>query len=84
MGVWAALWALSLSNLIEQIDRYVFQVSPIPYLDYSSYSYSLLAGTLFSVVYCFGNITFSCWNEYFQWNRVYVVAIACLVSSTIR
>lgn len=79
--MWAALWALSLSNVIEQIDRYVFQVSPIPYLNYSSYSYSLLAGTLFSVVYCFGNITFSCWNEYFQWNRVYVVAIACLVSS---
>ena len=81
ISVWVSLFALSMSNVIEQVDRYVFQVSPIPYIDYQSYSYSLLAGTLFSVVYCFGNVTFSCWNESFQFNRVHVVAIACLVSS---
>ena len=81
IGVWVSLFALSLSNVIEQVDRYVFQVSPIPYIDYQSYEYSILAGTLFSVVYCVGNISFSCWNEYFNFNRVHVVALACLVSS---
>ena len=80
-GIWLTLAGLGLSNVIEQMDRYVFQVAPIPYVDYQSYTYSLLAGTLFSVVYCFGNITMSVWNDYLVLNRVTVVAMSCFLSS---
>jgi MFS family permease len=81
MGIWLTLAGLGMSNVVEQMDRYVFQVAPIPYVDYNSYTYSLLAGTLFSTMYCVGNLTFSVWNEYLSFNRVTVVAVASLFSS---
>lgn len=80
-NIWVVLAALALSNVVEQIDRYVFQVSPIPFISYDSYEYSLLAGTLFSVVYCVGVIFFALLNERVQMNRISVVALSCFVSS---
>jgi MFS family permease len=79
--MWVTLVALSLSNIVEQIDRYVFQVSPVPFISYDSYEYSLLAGTLFSVVYCVGVILFALLNERVQMNRVTIVALSCSLSS---
>ena len=81
IGMWITLAGLGMSNVIEQMDRYVFQVSPIPYIDYNAYEYSLLSGTLFSVTYCVGNLTSSVWNEWFAFNRVTIVAVASLLSS---
>ena len=78
---WYTLFALSLSNVIEQIDRYVFQVAPIPYINYASYEYSLLAGTIFSLVYAFGNLLFSLTNDYIRMSRITIVALACFFSS---
>ena len=80
-NIWVVLAALALSNVVEQIDRYVFQVSPIPIISYDSYEYSLLAGTLFSIVYCVGVIFFALLNERVQMDRISIVALSCCVSS---
>ena len=80
-NVWLILAALGISNVVEQIDRYVFQVSPIPFIEYDSYQYSLLAGTLFSVVYCVGVILFSLLNEKVKLDRITIVALSCGISS---
>jgi hypothetical protein len=78
---WKLLSALAMSNLVEQFDRYLFSVSRIPFVDTKSYEYALLAGTLFSVVYCIGNIFWSLLNDYIELDRVSVVALSCMLSS---
>ncbi len=79
--VWITLTCLGFANVVEQIDRYVFQVAPIPYIDYESYEYSLLAGTFFSVVYCIGVLIFALINDRIEMDRITIVAMATLVSS---
>ena len=56
-------------------------MAPIPYIDYESYQYSLLAGTFFSVVYCFGVILFALINDRIEMDRISIVAMSSLVSS---
>jgi hypothetical protein len=44
-----AMWALLVVSFIfflENFDRYLLNVALIPYLDYSSYEYSVLSGKL--------------------------------------
>jgi MFS family permease len=38
------------------LSRYLLAVSPIPFIDYQSYEYSLLAGTVFAVCYTLGGL----------------------------
>jgi len=78
---WILLSALALSNLIEQFDRYLFSVARLPFIDDKSYEYALLAGTLFSVVYCMGNVCFALLMRVYKFDRVVVVAFSCLLSS---
>ena len=44
---------------MENFDRYLIAVSPIPYIDYSSYEYSILAGPAFTIVYTLGGLLFA-------------------------
>ncbi|CAM9346343.1 unnamed protein product, partial [Heterosigma akashiwo] len=42
-----------------QYDRYIYSVSKVPFINYSSYEYGLLAGPVFSVVYTVSAIAMS-------------------------
>jgi MFS family permease len=75
------LGGLALSNLVEQFDRYLFTVSPIPFIDYSTIEYSILCGPAFSIVYFVGNFVCSISNDYVRADRVTVVALSCAISS---
>lgn len=50
------LLVLSIVFFLENFDRYLISVSIIPYIDYSSYEYSLISGTLFAVFYSVGAV----------------------------
>jgi MFS family permease len=41
---------------LENFDRYLIAVSPIPYIDYSSYEYSILVGPAFTIIYTVGGL----------------------------
>jgi hypothetical protein len=56
---WIILSVLSFLYLLENFDRYLIAVSVIPYIDYSSYQYSLLVGPAFTVIYALGGLIFS-------------------------
>lgn len=56
---WIVLFVLSFLYLLENFDRYLISVSVIPYIDYSSYEYSLLVGPVFTVIYAFGGLVFT-------------------------
>lgn len=51
------LFFLSFIYFLESFDRYLISVSPIPYIDYSSYEYSILTGPAFTVIYTFSGLT---------------------------
>lgn len=53
------LAVLTLLYFFENFDRYLIAVSPIPYIDYTSYEYSLLAGPAFTIVYTVGGLLFA-------------------------
>jgi MFS family permease len=53
------LFFISFLYLLEQFDRSLISVSPIPYIDYGSYEYSVLAGPAFTIVYTFGGVVFA-------------------------
>jgi MFS family permease len=55
-GALAILLFLSLVYFLENFDRYLIAVSPIPYIDYASFEYSILAGPAFSVIYTIGGL----------------------------
>ena len=55
----ATLFILTFIYFLENFDRYLLAVSPIPYIDYSSYEYSLLSGTVFSLFYSCGAVAMS-------------------------
>jgi MFS family permease len=75
-----SLAILSTIYFVENYGRSLISVSPIPYIDYNSYQYSLLSGTLFALVYTLGGLFFSVTNSLNQY-RVYAITIACLVFS---
>lgn len=56
---WIVLFILSFLYLLENFDRYLISVSVIPYIDYSSYEYSLLVGPVFTIIYAFGGLVFT-------------------------
>lgn len=56
---WVVLAVLSILYLLENFDRYLISVSVIPYIDYSSYEYSLLVGPAFTIIYAIGGLVFS-------------------------
>eukprot|EP01033_Poteriospumella_lacustris_P001845 gene1845-1340_t len=56
---WIVLFVLSFLYLLENFDRYLISVSVIPYIDYSSYEYSLLVGPVFTIIYAFGGLVFT-------------------------
>ena len=47
---------LSFAYFLENFDRYVLSISVIPYIDYSSYEYSILAGPAFTIIYTVGGL----------------------------
>lgn len=47
---------LSFVYFLENFDRYLISVSPIPYIDYNSYEYSVLAGPAFTFIYTFSGL----------------------------
>lgn len=53
------LCLLTFLYFLENFDRYLIAVSPIPYIDYSSYEYSILAGPAFTVIYAVGGLFFA-------------------------
>jgi MFS family permease len=73
---------LSAIYFIENYDRSLISVSPIPYIDYSSYEYSLLSGTLFALVYTLSGLFFSITNIFNQY-RVYSIAFASFIFSLV-
>jgi MFS family permease len=58
-GAYAVLLILTGVYIIETTDRNMLGVSLIPFIDYSSYEYSLLSGTAFSLFYSIGGVFFS-------------------------
>lgn len=50
---------LSSINFLDSYSRYLISVSSIPYIEYSSYEYSLLSGALFAIVYAAGGVLIS-------------------------
>eukprot|EP01032_Pedospumella_encystans_P004719 gene4719-5605_t len=50
---------LSVIYFLENFDRALISVSPIPYVDYGSYEYSVLAGPAFTIVYTLGGVFFA-------------------------
>lgn len=76
-----ALATLSFIYFLENYDRSLIAVSPIPYIDYQSYGYSLLTGTLFASVYTTGGLFFSLCKSLTN-RKIWAIAIACLVFST--
>lgn len=58
---------LTFLYFLENFDRYLIAVAPIPYIDYSSYEYSVLAGPAFAVVYTVGGLFFALgYTDYLQ------------------
>ena len=55
-GQYVILLCLSIAYFLENFDRYVLSISPIPYIDYASYEYSVLAGPAFTIVYTVGGL----------------------------
>jgi MFS family permease len=55
----AVLFFLSFVYFLENFDRSLISVSPIPYIDYGSYEYSVLAGPAFTIVYTLGGVIFA-------------------------
>ena len=53
------LFFISFVYFLENFDRSLISVSPIPYIDYGSYEYSVLAGPAFTIVYTLGGVVFA-------------------------
>ena len=53
------LFFLSFVYFLENFDRSLISVAPIPYIDYGSYEYSVLAGPAFTIIYTFGGVIFA-------------------------
>ena len=65
-SLWSANWTallilffLSFVYFLENFDRSLISVSPIPYVNYGSYEYSVLAGPAFTIVYTLGGVAFA-------------------------
>ena len=78
---WILIVLLASANIFEQFDRFLFTVAKIPYIDTTSYEYALLAGTMFSLVYCVGNLVIAMMNDNYNFDRCTVVAIGTIISS---
>ena len=50
------LLILTFVFFLENFDRYLIGVALIPYINYTSYEYSLLSGSLFSIFYAIGGV----------------------------
>jgi len=67
-----ALGALTLIGLIENYGRILFSVSIIPFIDTTSYEYSLLNGIIFSFFYGFAGLIMILLSEvYFKYSENY-------------
>lgn len=59
------LTIISCLYFLDNISRYLVSVSPIPYIDYHSYEYALLAGPLFALCYTGGGIIIAVVSDVF-------------------
>ena len=85
---YVALSSLTLICLIENYGRILFSVSIIPFIDTSSYEYSLLNGVIFSFFYGLGGLILILLSEvYFKYSRnyfkieTYLLSLATLLFS---
>lgn len=83
---------LSFVYFLENFDRYLISVSPIPYIDYNSYEYSVLAGPAFTIIYTFSGLvialgydddvlTTAAHNQSIVFSKFNILMIATLVFS---
>ena len=81
---------MSLVYFLENYDRLLLAVSPVPYIDPMSYKYSLLQGPLFTILYTTGGVLFSLYIYSKQqsggavgkqFERKICLAVACVVFS---
>ncbi|CAM9733549.1 unnamed protein product [Choristocarpus tenellus] len=70
------LLAMVFVHLSNQYDRYLFSVAEIPFVDYDSYEYALLAGPIFTTVNTISGVLISFLGEV---RRVRVLCLAALV-----
>ncbi len=80
------LFFLSFVYFLENFDRYLVAVSPIPYIDYSSFEYSILAGPAFTVVYTLSGLLLALAHNYegqvfCNISKMVILAIATFVYS---
>lgn len=79
------LAVLSVMYFLENYDRYLMAVSIIPYIDYTSYEYSLLSGTIFAICYCGGGLFLALVSDSSPSlsvkRKLIVLSVACLVFS---
>lgn len=86
------LFFLSLIYFLENFDRSLISVSPIPYVDYGSYEYSILAGPAFTIIYTLGGVFFALLSYHDpasagkhaapkQWNKFAILSLTTFIFS---
>lgn len=87
------LFFLSFVYFLENFDRSLISVSPIPYIDYGSYEYSILAGPAFTIVYTMGGVVFALLSfvhqplngstntNYMAMGKFYILSLTTLIFS---
>jgi hypothetical protein len=97
VGSYIILGSLSIIYFLENYNRYLLSVAVIPFINYSSYQYSLLSGTVFGVCYSAGGVILAIWNDtsttfssggnanmnaaMLMKRKVYFLTVACLIFS---
>lgn len=90
-GSCVILISLSVIYFLENYNRYLLAVSIIPFINYSSYNYSLLSGTVFGLCYSAGGIILAIANDSASQanknpgklikRKIYCLAMACMIFS---
>lgn len=77
------LLLLFIIYFIENYDRYSIAVSPIPYINYSSYEYSILTGPAFTIVYTLSGliIAIECSDSFLSISKYLVLSIGTFIFS---
>lgn len=60
------LFIISLLYFVESLERSIFSIALVPYINYSSYEYSLLVGPIFTVVYSLSGVFLSFLFDHFE------------------
>jgi hypothetical protein len=91
-GSYVILGSLSLIYFLENYNRYLIAVAVVPFINYSSYSYSLISGTVFALCYSAGGVILAIVNDSrsnadqnpakLMKVKIYFLTIACVTFST--